>query len=448
MHSGTLTLKTNPSEVSVYLNQELQRSAKIDRINNSLNITGLIPGAYTLQIQQDGFQSWSKKIEVHSGVATEFWNVVLGQTKYEKTAYETGGIKKFFVSPKDRYILYEDENSQGVAATVLNPKNRAAKNTLSFSGWSLPEEDRKENVEWSPEEDRLSVPLRQTFPSSQYAYFVVNLEDNSYFNLNEFLEKENIRNVRWDPKEKDYVFFLEGTSLYRANITDKSDLILISPNASSFELSDSSVYYTELPNELVYKTDLLASTDRVQITNTFPQIPAAENERLIVYDDNRIAFLDVNKNLFIYNRGIKDTNFKKLSPQAEGMQFSNDGKKLLYWTANDIYVYYLRDWETQPMEAEDETLNITRYSDPIKNVQWFKDYEHVIFSAGSQIKMAELDYRDRRNYAEITQTSLPDPFVIYNFTLERMFFIDQDASSQALDLYSIDFPEKTTLLGI
>lgn len=455
MHSGTIALKTNPEEISIYLDQEIQRSAKIDRINNSLNLTGIIPGIYTLSISKDGFSSWSKKIEVHSGLATEFWNILLGKNNYEKTVYDTGEIKKFFVSPKNKYVLNERENSDGVSVTIFNPKSQLAKNVFFFPQWNILEKSHKENVEWSPEEDQLSVPLQKLSsissenPQLEYAYFVINPENNSSFNLNEFLGGKSIRNVRWDPKEKEYLFFLEGASLYRANITDKDDLTLISKDASSFELSESYVYYSEFPNELVYKTSLSTNTDRIQITNTFPEIPADHTERLIVYDDDRIAFLDAKKNLFVYNKGIKNTYFKKLSSRAEGMQFSNDGKKLLHWNANEIYVYYLRDWETQPAKSEDESLDITRYSDPIKNVQWFKDYEHIIFSAGHQIKAVELDYRDKKNYIEIKKTSIMDPFVVYNFTLERMFFTDQAESEEnVLNLYSIDFPERSTLLGI
>jgi hypothetical protein len=40
----------------------------------------------------------------------------------------------------------------------------------------------------------------------------------------------------------------------------------------------------------------------------------------------------------------------------------------------------------------------------------------------------------------------PNPFVIYNASLEKLFFID--SKDETTSLYSIDFPEKITIFGV
>lgn len=451
VHSGTVALKINPSNADIYIDGKLQKSASIDRINSSINLTGLIPGEYTLTIKNPDFQTWSKKIEVHSGIATEFWNILLMRKDYPRTQYETSSIDKFFISPKDELLLYTQKTETGISVNVLNIKSNEIENTFSFPEWTFIEESRKENIEWSPEEDYASIPLKKiSLPKNdsepEYAYFIIKPQTGEALNLNQFLEKKIIKNVRWDPEEKNYLFFMEGNSVYRSNIERKDDLRLIAENVSSFELSESYVYYSELPNELIYKTSLDGQSEKTQVTYTVPDSMVSKNEKLIVYDELRIAFINEDKDLFIYNRGSYDTYFRKLGKNIEGIQFSDDGKKLLYWDSHELFVYFLRDWTTQPLRSENDMISITRYSENLKNIQWFKDYEHILFSIGTQIKIVGLDFRDKRSYMDVLKTSTSNPFFIYNSSLEKLFFIDEKDNQS--NLYSANMPEKSGILGL
>ena len=197
---------------------------------------------------------------------------------------------------------------------------------------------------------------------------------------------------------------------------------------------------------MVFKSSLDGKSDKYQITDSFPEANSSLIDKLIIYDESRIAFLNSDKKLFIYNKGEHGDYFRKLGDDIEGMQFSNDGKKILYWTKNDISVYFSRDWNVQPIRSENEIQNITRYSDDLKNVQWLKDYEHIIFSAKEQIKIIELDSRDHRNTMDLPRLNISNSSIIYNNSLEKLFFIDKEQNSENM-LYSIVFPEKTSILG-
>ena len=171
------------------------------------------------------------------------------------------------------------------------------------------------------------------------------------------------------------------------------------------------------------------------------------NYRLIIYDEKRIVLINnETRKLYIYNTGDKDNYFRFLSQEAEGIQFSNDGKKLLYWTKWEIFVYFTRDWDVQPIRSENELRNITRFSEELKNVQWSKDYEHIIFTTGEEIKIIEADYRDRCNLLNIIKLNSTASYVIADFSQSKLYFTDtRDGNSY---LYFIDFPEKTGFLGI
>jgi len=456
VHSGTISLKNNPQDVSIYIDGDLE-SSSINRINSSSNINGLIPKSYNVVVKASGFQDWSKKVEVHSGVATEFWNVLLIRNEYERTEYNSQNINRLFISPKDKLLAYTENLETGMKVKILNIKSNLIENEFEIPNGVYTQEDRQENIEWSPEEDFLSVPVKlypvaskitaKNAPSvpAKYAYIILDPQKKTSFNLNEFLKKDTIENVRWDPKDKDFLFFLSEKSLYRANITNATDITLIASDVSSFDLSRSGIFYSQMPTELVFKANLDGQGSRNQITNTFPQALNQPNKKLIVYDESRIVFINQNKDLFLYNENGEEKTFKKVSSGIEGIQFSDDGKKLLYWSNNEIFTYFLRDWNVPPTRSANENTSLTRYSESIKNVQWFKDYEHVIFSIGDQFKIIELDPRDHRNVMDLPKTSIDNSVAVYDHALEFLFFTDKRDESNYLN--SIILPEPTTFLG-
>lgn len=467
VHSGTITIKSNPQNIDVALNDQVSQSKSLNRINNSYNIPGLLPDNYNIKISAPDFQVWSKKTDVHSGLASEFWNVVLVRNSYQRTSFpDTSDIGSFYMSPKNKYIAYTATQDQNLNIKIFNINNKKTEENFPFSGWNFINEDRKENIEWSPEEDYLSVPVQKEIQSptnakkskdsasavnsssTLYNYFIVDVKnpDNSPTNLNEFLGRSDIRRVRWDPKDKKYLFFLEGNSFYRANIEDKSDVTLISDNVSSFDLTKNNAYYVKSPNNLVYRSSLDGHSNQDQMTNGYPGSPDDIVDRIIMYDESRIALISQNKGLFVYNEGEHDTYFRKLGSDVESIHFSDDGKKMVFWTNNEIFVYFLRDWKVEPIRSENDLTSITRYSEPIKNVEWFKDYEHVIFSTGRWTKIIELDPRDHRNCDDLINTTLETPFVRYNSYWEFLYFTDKTSDSTTLNY--IVFPEPTPLLGI
>lgn len=465
VYSGTITIKSNPQDLRVFINDKETESKKLNRINSSYNIGGLRPQSYEIRIESPDFQSWTKKLDVHSGMATELWNVLLVRNNYEKTSYETSGIGKFFTSPDNKFIAYDKYSPDGLSVAILELKALNNKGNFSIPGYRLMREENKENIEWSPQDDNLiSVPaekietaiaekktlsaLKKSIPKEmpvEYDYFIYNIEKNTSVNLNEFLEMDDIRNVRWDPQEENYLFFLNKNNLYRVNIEDKKTLLLISSDVSSFDLSGGFVYFSDSTNNLVFRTSLDGQDEKEQITFSFPGNEDMV-EKIIIYDESRIALITKNKKLFIFNQGEREDYFKKIGEAVESIQFSDDGKKLLFWTNNEISAYFLRDWKVQPERTEDQVFNITRYSETLRNVQWFKDYEHIIFRVGRSIKIVELDYRDRINCMNFPEVSIDNSLVVYNSSLEKLFFTDKKDDSTSL--FSITFPEKTSFLGL
>lgn len=464
VYSGSINIKSNPQNINVSLNGEPKESTKLDRINNSFNVSGLLPGEYSIEISAPGFQTWQKKTNVHSGLASEFWNVLLVRDSYEETTYENSASQKFFTSPNNDFIALYGEKDSTLSVEILNTNSNALDNSFSIAQQKMIPEEIEENVEWSPvRNNRISIPAYKEAVETKAAslskalssqkdiaqprlnYFIADLSQGNSFSLNDFLDISDIRNLRWDPQNENFVFFLSGDKLMRANISDKNLLSTIAEDVSAFDLSQNYVFYVQLSNNIVYKKALSGGNDKTQITNNFPEGISGKIRKIIIYDNDRMAFLDEKNNLFIFNQGEHDTYFKKIGERIIGMYFSNDGKKLLFWTNNEISVYFARDWNVQPTRTENEIKNITRYIESVRNVQWFSDYEHIIFNVGNYTKIIELDSRDQRNCMDLVRTDSLFPHIVYNSSLEKLFFTDE--KNGQWKLYSIGFPEPTTILG-
>jgi hypothetical protein len=455
VYSGTITFKSNPQTVNVKLNDELIESKKLNMINNSYNLSGLLPRSYDFEVSAEGFQAWKKRMNVHSGLASEFWNVLLVRNEYEKTPIETPDIEKFFLASGGNLIAYTTNPKEAFGVKVYDVDDKEMQAEFDLSDWQFVEKERKENIEWSPDGKIISIPVQKEAPSSNEKsklpaqsetianYFIADTEKKTVFNLNEFLNLEDISNVRWDSQKKGYLFFLSENELYRANIINNLDITKIASNVSGFDISRGNVYYSTLTNNLIFRYNSNGTLD--QITSTFPVSEGATIYTMTVYDEKRIALILKNKDLYIFNQGEHDTHFRKLESGVREAHFSDDGKKMLYWNDFEIGVYYLRDEMSQPARNENEKFDITRYSEPLANVQWFNNYEHIIFSTGRWTKIIELDPRDQRNCMDIMNTEIESPSVVYSSRLKKLFFTD--LKNESTSLFSINFPEETSIFG-
>ena len=457
IYAGSITVKTTPQAASAYLDGVLMPSGTLSRLNSSYHINGIRPGEYFLEIKAPDYQTWSKKISVHSGISTEFWNIVLVQNSYTREDYDSSGIQKFFISPHKNLAAFSQQIEKNFFVKILNPGTLEMNQVFSSTDYVFTNDD-KENIEWSPQADRLIIPAStrgddrsstQGGPALKNGgknYFIVTIDTKEFLDLASMTGNENLSHARWDPKNKNILFYMSDDNLYRMNIDAPQDKKLVAQHIASYDLSPKALFYFQLPEGIVYKTSFNAEDSPQQITTSAPDDMSDSSYQIIVYDEDRIVFLNNNNhNLYIFNNGEENNYSNKLSSDALGSQFSDDGKKLLYWTGNEISVYFVRKWEVQPTRTENENMSITRLADSIQNVQWTRDYEHVLFTNDNKIKLIEIDNRDHRNMMDVLSLNDTSSILVNNFTDSKLYYTEKDDQGQNA-LHAIYFPERTTLL--
>lgn len=458
--SGSITFKSVPRDVDVFLNNKIQDKKKISFINNSYTINGLRPGRYTLRCEKDGYTSWEKNVEVHSGISTEFWNILLVQKKenQEISLHTDKNVKQFFLSPRDKQeIVFFSENEEKREVYLLNTKTNETEKIFETKDFFFLDPAEEENVEWSSDNKHIFIPFQDNENVKTYIIAKIRKEQiEDPINLNEIFDgKEtdditkkttsikaknvsdeiepatSFKKVRWMfDKTDELVVLTEDNELYYLNFNSPEKKILIDQHVSSFNFAGNRIYYAQLPNNIVWEIKNDSIETKRQITSqSFPSEGGLTE--LTVYDEYRLTIKNKqNGNLFIFNEE-KEKNeiiIKIINSDIKGTQFSDDGKKLLYWTDTEIWFLMLRDWDVQPIRKKGDHELITRFSMPLKNVQWMNSYENIIFSAGNKIKSAEIDIRDHINIVDIIESSkdFENRDFFYNKGNQTLFFKNQE----------------------
>lgn len=258
--------------------------------------------------------------------------------------------------------------------------------------------------------------------------------------INEKLKEETPAYIkRLSPKYYQIRVVKEGYQGWKKNLKIESQLvteaknILLIPNnpeieiindkiADDFSLNqyisqenkiNENVFYIHKPTYIVYKTDQVNSfQEQINLT----PLPEDNEYQIIVSGNENLAVLNNQGSFYLLNK--QKRNFELIKENVKGAIFSYDNKKILYYTSNEIWIYYLED--NNKKKATEYEL-ITRMSQEIGQVIWHKESNHIIFLIDQQLKIVELDDRDERNMNDIIKINVQE--IGYSFKNDLIYLI-------------------------
>lgn len=448
VYTGSVTIKSNPQTVDIRVDGQTIPPAHLGLLNNSIHIPGLTPGEHFVEVSAPGYRPWSKKAVVQSGLSTEFWNVLLTQEKPPlHTLSDTLYTKRMFPSPNENLIAIAKQQGKELTVDTFDVASEQVVQVFSALDTVFPQ-TKDENIEWSADNQRLLIPL---FRNDTLDYAVVDLESGNAVFLNNIIRtKGPLRSPHFDPTTKGSLLFIAGTALFRTNI--ETDSIAPQPlrdDVRAYSLSSQNVYYLNAESGVINR---IAIDKGDQVPDQITLSPMVTNQQnhifsLVVYDNDHLALLDRSSGLLrVFDRNMTDDPIKDIATDIRGLQFSNDGKKLLFYTENQVAVYFTQDWEVQPTRSAASIIQIALFSSPIDNIQWTEDYEHILFSLNDTAKIIELDNRDKRNISDLVSLPTGIRQIISFFGINRLFFVPTDTTS--LPITTLSFPSPAGFLGL
>ncbi len=452
IHTGSITIKSNPKDARILIDGEIVPSGLINIVNQSYHITGLRPGEHFLRIEADGYRPWEKKVTIESGISTEFWNILLLRDTYPVTEIASGNFQEIFPSPEQRFLALIGNTGSGIAVDVLEKGSGEVTRVVSMDGYRF-DTGNPENIEWTEDGSKFLLPLRTEENGNEV--FLVDRETGSIESIRSLIaSQEPLRGARWHPRNDGSFFILSGSSLLlaRPNGDDMTaQVAIIGTGVSAYDISEKYIYLLDQTTGAIRFLDIGKDDSSASqiLTESFPEAVSMKHPTINAYDEKRIVLYDPDGIGFLWNDdGGVSAEISHLGNDIRSIQFSNDGKKILFSDGNQISVVFLRDWDTQPIRKAGESIQIARFSIPFSSVQWSKNYEHTIFSIGADVRIAELDHRDRRQMD--TVLSFPGRTVtqiLPSFDENLAIFLVRDETTSDSDIVSIAFPENTSIFG-
>lgn len=445
VYTGSLTIDSNPQEVDIKINGTLVPQNRLGILNNSAHVPGLAPGEYQIEVGKDGYHTWQKKVIIESGRSTEYWNVLL--TKKDAgvlTLPDTQEAVRAFPSPEQDLIALAKQHGDELVVVTYETDTNISEQVFSLPAARLLGEQ-EDGLEWSPEAEKLLIPVER---AGVHEYYLVDIETKKAELIPGLTPDGRRKYSRFDPNERATALYLDNQTLYRLNTrTEALTPQILRQGVLTYDISGNQVYMLNSGGIIArFPFSDTLQTESTQITTSSIPTDVTKDYSLVVYDENRLTLVQPTSGEFwLYNREEETPLHKVRESGVRGVQFSNDGKKLLFFSDNEISVAFLRDWEVQPTRLAGTIQQIARFSSPVRLVQWTKDYEHVLYALEGSIKIAEVDNRDRRNITDFL-TLKAAPLQVFARFEEDNVYVLQNTDGQDR-LLMITFPEVTTLFG-
>lgn len=206
----------------------------------------------------------------------------------------------------------------------------------------------------------------------------------------------------------------------------------------SFTSYQNNIYYLQKSNLILFRTDLSGGGKEQISLQSLPDSGKIDSGQQKIYQivisPDQIAVFEPGGKLYLLDKQTKIFNL--LAEEIQGMEFSSDNEKIIFWTDHEIWVMWLKEVWAQPYrKAQDKEL-ITRYGDKITQALWLtKTNEHIIFTVqgddkNTAIKLTELDGRDMRNTFDIYSGKVSE--IYYNQNDDLLYTLTDHT------LYSLD----------
>lgn len=442
--TGGFYFKTTPQNAQAFLDGKLKK--KPDFLFGDLFIKNLLPKFYSVSIQKDGYLSWEKNLEVKANLVTENKNIVLIPKNPDLKLLATG-VQDFFVSPDGSKIIYKKISTE--------------KNTSpgSKSSWYLTVFDLNKNVESSLTDDNKLAKTKadfidlQWFPDSKKIllnvafneapkYYVFDLESQSAsssvpptpITLAVLSDAEQI-SFSWQEPTK--IYYLSKGNIF--NVDYKTKAI-----SGSALLSSQGPFLTDVLTYTINKNNIFALTEEgfIRVADLSGKIQNQINTKPLDIKEEIgyqiiMSFPDIfikeTDTLFYYNKQ-KDV-LEKVIDDAQQLTFSIDGKKLLIYNENEIWVRYMENILEQPTKKLGELQIVIHSLEKIGKAFWITDH-YLMFNTNGNIKIAEIDDRDKTQVWDFVGLSNDKiiPKIHWDGKLKELFFFNNDSiySSQSL----------------
>jgi len=366
--TGGLFLKILPRQTDVYIDEKLNK--RTDFFFDSVLIENLLPKKYKVEVKKEEHHSWEKTLEIKEKEVTEVKNIILFPQNINFSVL-AGQVEQFWFSPDQRKIILKEGEEDKSSSSTSSSKLDSVKEK---PGWVLKLYDLNKNIK-----------------SHLIGQEDISPKETQLINL-DFSEDSKKIYLEVSAGEEIKYFTLEGFDGIKPLLTEGE-----SPSPPIEDI----VIYQQVDNDIYYLDNfghLFKNGARI----TAMPFPIKQETGYVLEIFQGFIFLrELNGDLYKFNPDLKV--FENFFERINSLKISPDNKKLAYFSNHEIWILFLSDKNDPPQKKAGEKLFLIRLSEAITDVFWINS-NYLIFIAGDNIKISEIDDRDKLNIIDIFET--------------------------------------------
>lgn len=333
---GAINIKSVPQGITIKINQRIFLD-KSGLVQTSTLIPNLLPKIYSVRIEKNGYFSYDKTIKVEPSIVSKLLKIRLIPENLKPEIIASVKGTSFIDFGDDKFILQKKEGNIYYLNDLKNFKS-AFNVTAAYQNKSIAQSEIK-HANFVP------FNSKQLIIDNGYD---IKIMDMQLLTIKTIIKKPNI----WTVKNSN-VYFLKNLTLYSYN--------LIFKNLSAL---------TALPKTIS--------------NHNFISIKSSPL-------NDKIAFLDSNGGLYLFNQNSKD--IKEIAHSAKFFAFSPDNKKIAFLD-NDgkIGINFLEESNADLIKkAGDVSRFDLENKEAIKSLDWYADSYHLFVNFANEVKFMEID---------------------------------------------------------
>jgi len=408
--TGGIYLEIQPSQAEVFIDGKLR--GKTGLFFNSVLISGLLPKKYEILVKKEGYHSWKKELEIEREKVTKANNIFLIKENPQFEVLEEK-VVNYFLSPDNKKIVIQRNTEGGIEFKVLTI---GKKNGQIIS---LPVEDSNLlNLLWAPDGKSFLITLEVRGTLKHFISESLDLPTPALIPLS-LSKSQEIKNISFHPINFQELFYLENQTLFSENLNEKQEPNKILENVLSYDIFGNNIYWLA-SSGFLYRSDLDGKI--IDVLNSEP-LPV-EKKKAEIFEITATpytTFLKKGGKLFFLNPAQK--TFCELHGSVNNFLFSPDSKKIVFFNDYEIWLIEVDSLIHQNSEGKIEKVFLSRFSKKINNCFWLNSY-YLVLNTSQEIKVLEIDIRDRLNIVSLI--SFKNPKIFWNQNDKKLYILSEE----------------------
>lgn len=406
VETGGFYIQTLNTPARVYIDGAFKRKTGI--FQHATFIKNLIPDNYHIRLSQEGFFDWEKTLPVYSQTVTEARNIFL--LKKDLSFGLLGkGIVDYLVSPDKTSLLFKKEEADNWLIEEISLDNQEKKEIIRQKEIEEITSDKEITLaKWDNQNKRILISY-DGIRSTRYILIRDYETEPEIIILDNV--PEGIKDINFNPSDSQTLLFLQGKTIMRLE-EDKDTPSPLLNNVITYQVKAGEIIW--LSNSgFIYRSDYLGEIK--EIINRKPLDLKEDNNYQIHYYAPDIVFLSVNETLYYL---LADGSFQEISQEVKGLVLSPDQTRLCFWKNSELWILDLKPEERTNYYGQEDISEpykkvfLNRFSKKIGDSFWLTPY-YLIFNIEDEIKISEIDRRERLNIYNLKDFAQPSIFFDY-----------------------------------